>query len=190
MDGVVEQDYFKAIDINSRVCHLRIRVKKGDENSFDQRKHDEIPVWVILDVDALTSSDTRFKKMQRIKRESSKQEKAGNFSGVPNLVFHNNFSFETFLLLHVTDFQTPVTDKYEYDPFMREHFGIANSWADNKNPNNRKKVCAKIDDASLRTAKRRARKMSSSIQKNPSTTMDSFFSKSKLRKYDRDDFGG
>lgn len=167
VDGEVEIEYLKHIEIN-RYDNVRFNVKKGNENDFINILHDEIPKMLILDIDAVTKRNDPKKRYNNIKYITKDKD-------IKKDVFFNNYSFETFLLLHVKDFTKRILKIDEYNKDMKAEFDIKDSWSNKKNKSNIQKVFLRIDQKSLKTALLRAKKLSSTFHKNPSSNMDKFF---------------
>lgn len=166
VDGTVELEYFKHININND-SSIKLNIKIGNELDFIRNCADEIPTMVILDIDATTKKNDPKKRYLNLKKIIEGPKKKN--------VFFNNFSFETFLLLHVMSFSKPIYKKEEYDILMKNYFGIKDSWSVKKNEYNRRKVFSKINEETRKIAISKMKHMSKKPFRNPSSNMDKFF---------------
>lgn len=169
VDGEVEKAYFEHIQINQKE-HVRFTIRIGNEEEFLKIVDDEIPVIVILDIDGTTSKNNPKKRYHKILSLTANEK-------TKDQVFFNNYAFETFLLLHVTDFSRPVAYSTEYDGMMKQHFQLGESWTDHKHQQNIEKVLKKINKETLKKALERARLICEDCFKNPSSNMNRFFEK-------------
>jgi len=167
VDGEVEIAYFKHININ-QIENVRFTIKKGDEIDFLKNIEDEIPRMIILDIDAITRNNDPKKRYSNIR-------KVLEYGKTKHNVFFNNYAFETFLLLHVTDHIEPIYHAKSYDKLIKKHFGLADNWSRHKNSSNQKLIFNKINQASLNNAIENTRKINIDVFKNPSSNMCDFF---------------
>jgi len=167
VDGEVEIEYFKHININDK-NNIRFVIKKGNELDFIKNMYDEVVHMVILDIDA--TSRTNDPKNRYLNLEKLVKDKT-----VKHNVFFNNYSFETFLLLHVIKKVKPIYKGKDYDSLMKKHFNIDNGWYKNKNNNNMNKIFSLINDESVKFAIENCEKISHRAFDNPSTNMHLFF---------------
>lgn len=167
-EGSTEEAYVTKIKQFSDFNHINIKFLIGDEESFETQllEHFEIKskVFLILDIDHLQRRDARYKKIARLITKYKAQ------------VFYNNYSFETWLLNHVTSFSRPILQADEYDPYFEKHFDVK-SWHRHKNARNLIKVMHKIDETTLNNAVNNIKLISSNNWDiNPSSNMDVFIS--------------
>lgn len=173
-EGQTEEAYITKIKQFADFNHINIKFLIGDEESFETQllEHFEIKskVLLILDIDHLQSSDTRYKKIDRLIKKYKAQ------------VFYNNYSFETWLLNHVTSFSRPILKSDEYDIHFENHFDVK-SWHRRKSVRNIIKVMHKIDGTALDIALSNIKLISgNNWDNNPSCNMDLFIAKLKKDK--------
>jgi hypothetical protein len=167
VDGKTEIAYLKHVGINQR-NNVRFDLKKGDERDFENHLSDEIPHLIVLDIDGITRQNDPKKRYERV-------EWLIDHSGRANDIFYNNYAFETFLLMHVTDDVPRVMSGSGYDTPMKKYFGIHQSWHDNKSDRNVQAVLAYVTDKSFEEAIKRSMACTNAWNRQPSSNMHAFF---------------
>lgn len=171
VDGEVEIAYFKHININ-QIDNVRFSIKKGDEIEFLKNIDDEIPRMIILDIDAITKDNDPKKRYLNIDKILKDHRTNKN-------VFYNNYSFETFLLLHITDRIEPIYHAKAYDKLMTKYFKLKDKWSRHKDASNLKLIFSMIDQDSLNNAIERTKQFNKDAFLNPSSNMCDFFERIK-----------
>ena len=97
----------------------------------------ENTLLLILDIDNCNNNKDQLHRKEKIKKLIDSKTYKG-------CIFYNNYSFETWLLLHKFKFNTQLTFRHNYDQFMTKYFGVEN-WSKYKNDKNRKLIMKQID---------------------------------------------
>lgn len=165
-EGPTEEAYIKKIKNFSTFANINLKFYTGDEESFAIRLQENFEikskVLLILDIDHLQPSDTRYKKIERLITKYNAQ------------VFYNNYSFETWLLNHAISFSKPILKSDQYDSYFESSFDVK-SWHRRKNERNITKVMNQIDETSMNTALNNIKLISGNKwDNNPSSNMDLF----------------
>lgn len=167
-DGETEEDYINRLKKIDYFKNVNLKFEKGDEDNFEIKLKEHLDnienVFLILDIDNVKSGD-RYQKLANLINNT-------NYN-----IFYNNRSFETWLLNHKINFSSSIIYSRDYNKHIKTHFAVE-SWATNKNKNNREKIMNQIDVEEVDLAKENIRNISSkSWNENPSSNMDKFIEK-------------
>ena len=153
--------------------NLKFKPVKGNDISYYntfKENYDLTHKYLILDIDC--SNNNNQKRAERIRTILQSKD-------MKDLVYFNNYSFETFLLCHMTSFTTPIVKKEEYDPFMEKHFKVV-SWGNNKDKRNIGIVVKEITEETFEKMILNVKKIyEKDCFKTPNSNMHKFFEKIK-----------
>jgi len=141
VDGNVEISYFNKLNRLGIFPKLRLKPINGNENTYKIIFKENLDLqhkYLILDIDNSDKNNaTRAEKIRSITTHRNYKD----------IVFFNNYSFETFILNHLNLFARPITEKTQYDDEMSKKFGIC-KWSKYKDQENTDKIIKLIDENS------------------------------------------
>lgn len=169
VEGATEVAYFTRLNELGIFPNCTFKVKEGGVEEFKSAKkqnYENKHVYLILDVDNLDSQNLdRGKKIGELY----------NNKNYTSHIFFTNYSFETFLINHFESFTRCVTNKKQYNIYMKSLFGIE-SWSVNKHENNRKRIMDKITKDNFSVAIENCKKLyNEDIFHNPNTNIHLLF---------------
>lgn len=176
VDGKTEEMYFDKLNKLGLFPNIRFKTVMGDDSNFEIIFRENLELkekFIILDIDHCNHHIP--KRMERIRWLRSKKF-------LREIIFYNNYSFETFLLNHKIKFAAPITDSIQYDIHMNTQFSVQN-WHNNKTEHALKQVMNDITDDSHQLMLINILEIhKEDCFENPSSNMSRFFERIKTIK--------
>jgi len=169
-DGQTEETYINRINDLGIFSEIRLRYVNGDELNFETflKEHLEQNSFLILDIDneQPLGSSCRYEKIKTIKEKFT------------DIVYYNNYSFETWLINHKAYFCKAFINKKQYNFYIKKIFGISH-WSEDKSEQNRNTMMSQIDSIDVEFAKQNSKRIfdESNLFANPNSNMHLMFEK-------------
>ncbi len=160
VEGQTEISYFKHLNDLEYFTNLAIKTVKGP---FEKFIYDTNELkYIIVDID---------NKQPKQRKESDKLTQITK----DERVFFNNYSFETWLLLHKNKNVKKVLKHHSYDLEMKRTYNVI-SWSENKSKKQLNKINKQISKKDIKAAINNSKVIENHIPfTNPSSNMKKLF---------------